>query len=94
MDNGLVEPSISLSGSSIVATTHRRGPGRRRKQFPPPEIATNFCNEKLSDFLWWRGGKLSKVIFQKGILPFSIVKKAARQGNKIIVYSLAYRTFC
>lgn len=81
VDNGLVEPSISMSGSSIVATTHRRGPGRRRKQFPPPEIATNFCNEKLSDFLWWRGGKLSKVIFQKGILPFSIVKKAARQAG-------------
>ncbi|KAL0460100.1 UNVERIFIED_CONTAM: DDT domain-containing protein PTM [Sesamum latifolium] len=35
----------------------------------------------LTDFTWWRGGKLSKLMFQRGILPCSMIRKAARQGG-------------
>ncbi|XP_022752622.1 DDT domain-containing protein PTM-like isoform X6 [Durio zibethinus] len=81
MDDWLVEPSVIQSTSSTVGLPQKRGPGGRcqRKQSVVSEVTANDSNDKSFD--WWRGGKLSTNVFQKAILPRSMVRKAARQGG-------------
>ncbi|XVF46841.1 hypothetical protein PTKIN_Ptkin03bG0060100 [Pterospermum kingtungense] len=79
MDDWLVESSVTQSTSSTVALLQRRGPGRRRKQSVASEVTADDCDDKSFD--WWRGGKLSTHVFQKAILPLSMVRKSARQGG-------------
>ncbi|XP_042959197.1 DDT domain-containing protein PTM-like isoform X1 [Carya illinoinensis] len=75
------DPSLTQSASCTVTTTHKRGlSGRRkRKQSAASEVTDDSCQDQ--SFTWWQGGKLSKLIFQKAILPRLVVKKAARQGG-------------
>ena len=88
VDNWLVEASVTQSATSAIGSTQKRGPGRRSKRLSGvSEVADDRCLDK--DFTWWRGGKLSKHIFQRGILPRSAVKKAARQGRiKLLILSI------
>lgn len=81
MDDWLVESSVIQSTTCTVGTTQKRGPSNRRgrKQNAIHEDKDDDCNDK--SFVWWQGGKLSKLIFQRAILACSLVKKAARQGN-------------
>lgn len=81
VDDCSTESSASQSAASATGSTQKRRPGRRgRKPSVTAEVATD-SQDLLSDFTWWRGGTLSKRIFQRGILPCSMVKKAARQGG-------------
>lgn len=80
VDNWLVEASVNQSATSTTGSAQKRGPGRRpKRQSVVSEVADDSCNDK--GFTWWRGGKLSKRIFQRGILPCLTVKRAARQGS-------------
>lgn len=80
VDHWLVEASATQSAASATVSTQKRGPGRRSKrQFGVSEVTDDISLDR--DFTWWRGGKLSKQIFQRGILPLSAVKSVARQGN-------------
>lgn len=90
MDDWLVESSLTQSTSSTVALPQKRGPGakRHRKQSVASEVTADDCNDK--SFEWWRGGKLSTHVFQKAILPHSMVRKSARQG---IFGSYEFRKF-
>ncbi|XP_057955808.1 DDT domain-containing protein PTM isoform X2 [Malania oleifera] len=92
VDNWLVESSVVPNTACAVVFTQRRGPSSRRgrKQSAISEVTDGYRNEKLVDFKWWRGGKRSKVIFQKGILPYSMVKKAARQGGTRKISGMYY----
>lgn len=83
VEDGSVESSVAQSATCAGGTTQKRGPsGRRyRKQSTTFEVKADGCLEKPSSFVWWRGGKLSKLIIQRGILPSSMVKKAAREGG-------------
>ncbi|XP_022729201.1 DDT domain-containing protein PTM-like isoform X2 [Durio zibethinus] len=80
MDDWVVEPSVIQSTSSTVGLPQKRGPGGRRcrKQSVASEVTADDCDDKSFD--WWRGGKLSTHVFQKAILPGSMVRKAAQQG--------------
>lgn len=81
VDDCSTEPSVFQSAATAAGSTQKRRPGRRgRKPSATAEVAID-SQDSLSDFTWWRGGTLSKRIFQRGILPRSMVKKAARQGN-------------
>lgn len=80
MDDWLVDISVIQSTSYTLGFPPKRGPAgrRRRKQSIASEVTADICDDKSFD--WWRGGKLSTHVFQKAILPASMVRKAARQG--------------
>lgn len=71
MDDWLVESSVTQSGTGSVGPT----PGGGRGEITEP------CDDNPKEFTWLRGGKLLKLVFQKGILPCPVVKKAARRGT-------------
>lgn len=83
VDNGPVESSVIQSATSAAGSTRKRGPsGRRgRKSSAVSDISSEDCLDSSSDFNWWRGGMLSKKILQRGVLPFAVIKKAARLGT-------------
>lgn len=90
VDDWLVESSVIQSTTCTVGTTQKRGPSNRRgrKQNAIQEDKDDDCNDK--SFVWWQGGKLSKLIFQRAILACSLVKKAARQGGWKKISGIVY----
>ncbi|KAK4441253.1 DDT domain-containing protein PTM [Sesamum alatum] len=74
--------STSQIAATAAGSTQKRRPGRRgRKVSTMVEGAVDDSQDMSTHFTWWRGGILSKLMFQRGILPCSIVKKSARQGG-------------
>ncbi|KAM5584379.1 DDT domain-containing protein PTM-like [Rosa sericea] len=90
VDDLLVESSVIQGPTCTVGTTQRRAPYSRRgrKQSAIQEVIDDDCNDK--SFVWWQGGKLSKIIFQRAILARSLVKKAARQGGSRKIFGVSY----
>ncbi|XP_042514046.1 DDT domain-containing protein PTM-like isoform X2 [Macadamia integrifolia] len=83
-----VAPRTMCSGGS---TQKRGAAGRRsRKQSATSVITVDPNKGTMLDVNWWRGGKLSKMVFQRGILPCSIAKKAARQGGSRKISGIYY----
>nr|XP_007132372.1 hypothetical protein PHAVU_011G089300g [Phaseolus vulgaris]ESW04366.1 hypothetical protein PHAVU_011G089300g [Phaseolus vulgaris] len=89
MDDWLVEFSMVQSATSSLGTAQKRAPSGRRykKRSAIDEAPTDGCPES---FVWWRGGKFTKFIFQKAILPKSMVRKAARQGGSRKISAISY----
>lgn len=89
VDEWSVKLSTAQFGTCVVGSAQKRGPStrRNRKQSATSEI-TAAADWKYVH--WWRGGKLSKVVLQTGILPRSLVKKAARQGGYKRIYGIHY----
>ncbi|KAG8371210.1 hypothetical protein BUALT_Bualt13G0063600 [Buddleja alternifolia] len=88
---GSTQPSTSQIAATAAASTQKRRPGRRgRKPSTTVEVVVDDCKDILTDFTWWRGGTLSKLMFQKGILPCSMIKKAARQGGSKRISGIHY----
>lgn len=88
VDEWSVESTVNQNTANAVGSSHKRGLGgkrrpggkRGRKQGAMPEVKANNGQDKSKDFIWWRGGIVQRVIFQRGILPCSMTKKSARQG--------------
>ncbi|TMW95209.1 hypothetical protein EJD97_009240 [Solanum chilense] len=83
VDGGPSESSITHSAAGAAGSTQKRKPGRRGRK-PMAAIVEATADESQdipTDFTWWRGGLISKFIFQKGTLPRRMVKKAALQGG-------------
>lgn len=81
VDGWSAESSVTLSATNASGSTQKRRPGRRgRKTSVVTEVTADDGQDILADFTWWRGGKLTKLLFQKGILPRTLVKKSARHG--------------
>ncbi|CAN4098961.1 unnamed protein product [Withania somnifera] len=82
VDGGASESSITHSTAGAAESSHKHKPGRRgRKPSSMVKVTADDCKDKLKDFTWWRGGMLSKLIFQKATLPRSMLKKAAHHGG-------------
>ncbi|KAL6510987.1 hypothetical protein OROGR_022111 [Orobanche gracilis] len=65
--------------ANAAASSQKRKPGRRgRRLSAVAEVATDDYQALSNDITWWRGGTLSKLMFQRGI-PSSMIRKAARQ---------------
>lgn len=97
VDGWSVESSAT-NGTSAAEPRQKRGPGGRfsRKLSAIPEIKADDDLDMSNNFVWWRGGILSKFMFHKGILPQILVKRSARQGSKyrsIILHSKNILTF-
>lgn len=88
VDDWLVEYSAMQNASFTAGTAEKRGPGRRKKQSAMSELTDDGCQEK--SFVWWQGGKQSKLVFQKAVLPRVMVKRAARQGGSRKISSISY----
>lgn len=84
MDESSVPQSACAAGS-----VQKRGQGRRKKHLATSEITVDDSNDSLSD-LNWRSGKLSKLVFQRGTLPCSVLRKAARQGGSRRIPGIYY----
>ncbi|PSR86517.1 DDT domain-containing protein [Actinidia chinensis var. chinensis] len=83
VDNWSIETSVTQSATCATGLTQKRGPSGRRGRKPSAvsEVTSDDHLDDLNDFNWWRGGMLSKRISQRGVLPRSVVKKAARRGG-------------
>lgn len=82
MDDYLSECSVSQEATGTSETTQKRGPGRRKKQVSVPEVTSDDSLDKT--FIWWRGGKLSKLFPNNAFLPRAMVRRAACQGKFIL----------
>ncbi|PKA47297.1 chromodomain-helicase-DNA-binding protein 4 [Apostasia shenzhenica] len=86
MDGFSVEnPTLSSGMHTAQSEKHVHGSRRSKKT---PELLSS--EDDGNDVLWWRGGKLSKVVLQIGILPRSLSKKAARQGGRKLISGVPY----
>ncbi|XP_076930981.1 DDT domain-containing protein PTM-like isoform X2 [Bidens hawaiensis] len=77
------ESQLGQTAKNVTGSTQKRGLNRRGRKavVTIPEIPDTDVKDLSTDFAWWRGGMLSKHIFQKGILPQMMIKHAARQGG-------------
>lgn len=85
VDDWMVESSGVQNNTNPTGATQKRPGGRRSKK---QEVDPG--GDDLRIVTWWRGGKLSKQVFQKGILPCSIIKRAARKGGKKKISGVYY----
>ncbi|KAK9279952.1 hypothetical protein L1049_013636 [Liquidambar formosana] len=92
VDDWSVESSALQSSASAVGATQKRGPSgkRNRKESALSNVTADGCLDRLNDFSWWRGRKLAKLIFQRGILPHAMIKKAARRGGSKKISGIYY----
>lgn len=81
MDDWLGDSSVIQNTTSNVLTTQKRGfSGKRgRKHSGMSEVTVDDCSDQ--SFSWWKGGKSTKLVFEKAVLPHTVVRNAARQGN-------------
>ncbi|KAJ6809142.1 DDT domain-containing protein PTM [Iris pallida] len=91
----LVDDSVDFSSSlgavrrSVPGQKH--GPGRRcNKQYVASEAENDTSSGSSKTQQWWRGGRLSKIVFQKRALSNSLVKKAGRQGGSKRIPGIHY----
>ncbi|XP_020578948.1 DDT domain-containing protein PTM-like isoform X2 [Phalaenopsis equestris] len=85
----MIEMPKSSSGLCRIGGNKKRGSGikRGRRQAELP-IASS---DDTCDYLqWWRGGELSKAIFQTAKIPSSLAKKAARQAGRRRIPGISY----
>ncbi|KAK9058650.1 hypothetical protein SSX86_023492 [Deinandra increscens subsp. villosa] len=92
VDDACSESQLSQNAKSVVGSIQKRGPGRRGRKpaIVLPEIPDVDVKDLSSDFAWWRGGMLSKNIFQKGILPQMMLKQSARKGGHEKINGVQY----
>ncbi|KAL5056199.1 hypothetical protein RYX36_036881 [Vicia faba] len=88
MDDWSVEFPIIQSATSTLGTIQKRAPSGKRckKKSSIDEAIVNVSKEGM----WWRGGKVTKYIFQSAALPKSMVRKAARQGGSRKISGIVY----
>ncbi|XP_076917554.1 DDT domain-containing protein PTM-like [Bidens hawaiensis] len=86
------ESQLSQTAKNVTGSTQKLGLSRRARKavVTIPEIPDTDVKDLSTDFAWWRGGMLSKHIFQKGILPQMMIKHAARQGGCGKINGLQY----
>ncbi|KAH6789820.1 hypothetical protein C2S51_004826 [Perilla frutescens var. frutescens] len=91
VDTGSTQSSTSQIAANAAGSTQKRRPGRRgRKPSAVVEVASDDCQDTSTDFTWWRGGTLSKLMFQRGVLPSSMIRTAARQGGSKRIHGVHY----
>ncbi|XP_027340663.1 DDT domain-containing protein PTM-like isoform X2 [Abrus precatorius] len=88
MDDWLVEFSTKQSTACTLGTSQKRATrGRCKKQLSTDKVKADGCHE---NFAWWHGSKFTKSVFQKAVLPKSMVRKAARKGGLRKIFGIFY----
>ncbi|RDY00551.1 DDT domain-containing protein PTM, partial [Mucuna pruriens] len=66
---------------SSSRTSSRHGIGRKKARYSDIETSSSSNTASGLGMYWWRGGRLSRKLFNSKVLPHSLVTKAARQGG-------------
>lgn len=74
-------------GSSRTSSKH--GIGKKRARHSDIEPSSSSKTTGGLGMYWWRGGRLSRKLFNCKGLPRSFVTKAARQGLQIVLFSIS-----
>lgn len=87
--------SVATMGSathivvSSSRTSSRHGIGRKRARNSDIETSSSSNTASGLGMYWWRGGRLSRKLFNCKALPHSLVTKAARQGLQIVLVCMS-----
>ncbi|XP_047159025.1 DDT domain-containing protein PTM isoform X2 [Vigna umbellata] len=77
--------SVPTMGSAIhivvSRTSSRHGIAKKRARYSDNETSSSSNSASGLGMYWWRGGRLSRKLFNLKVLPHSLVAKAARQGG-------------
>ncbi|CAJ1933948.1 unnamed protein product [Sphenostylis stenocarpa] len=79
--------SVPTMGSAIHIVVNssrsysRHGIGKKRARYSDTETSSSSNSASGLGMYWWRGGRLSRKLFNLKALPHSLVTKAARQGG-------------
>ncbi|XP_027163771.1 DDT domain-containing protein PTM [Coffea eugenioides] len=84
-----VGSSVHVIRSSARGSS-RNGIGRKRARCPDPDSNTSSSSASGLGLLWWRGGRLSRQIFNWKVLPHSLASKAARQAGGMKIPGILY----
>ncbi|XP_052197316.1 DDT domain-containing protein PTM isoform X7 [Diospyros lotus] len=76
--------------SSSLRVSSRHGMGRKRARYSDLEANNSSNAARGLGLLWWRGGRLSRKLFNWKGLPRSLALKAARQGGCTKVPGILY----
>ncbi|CAI9106186.1 OLC1v1005270C3 [Oldenlandia corymbosa var. corymbosa] len=81
-----VDSDVSVGSAVHIVTTSLRGSSRnsivrKRAKFPDLEPISAPNAASGLGLLWWRGGRLSRRLFNWKVLPRALASKAARQGG-------------
>ncbi|XP_027360332.1 DDT domain-containing protein PTM isoform X2 [Abrus precatorius] len=87
--------SVATMGSAthVVVnsrTSSRHGIGRKRARYSDIETSSSSNTASGLGMYWWRGGRLSRKLFNWKVLPRSLVTKAARQGGCTKIPGILY----
>lgn len=66
-----------LTGSVLVSSNNG---GSRKQSKKPLSVYGSVREPAAGSIFWWRGGRLSRQVFQWKILPRSLASKGGRQG--------------
>nr|XP_019704115.1 DDT domain-containing protein PTM isoform X2 [Elaeis guineensis] len=92
VDDWSIELCTESAGIFRMGLNQKRGPSgkRNKRQSVASDSALFSSDDNWKDVQWWRGGKLSKIVFQKGALLSALVRKAARQGGIRRISCISY----
>ncbi|XP_038878800.1 DDT domain-containing protein PTM isoform X4 [Benincasa hispida] len=89
-----VDSVNTLGSASLYITSSLRGTkhgiSRKRARFSDSESNASSNGSSGLSMFWWRGGQLSRRIFNWKVLPRSLVSKAARQAGCTKIPGIAY----
>lgn len=86
--------SVPTMGSAVhivvnsSRTSSRHGIGKKRARYSDTETSSSSNGASGLGMYWWRGGRLSRKLFNLKALPHSLVTKAARQGLQIVLFCI------
>ncbi|XP_073007050.1 DDT domain-containing protein PTM-like [Typha latifolia] len=91
-DDWSIEFPALVAGASRIRANKKRGTGgkRNRKRSVASDVVVASSEDNWKDVQWWCGGKLSKVVFPKGAIHSSLIRKAARQGGFRRISGITY----
>lgn len=78
--------------TSPIRSTRSSSKKRGRKSVNVGELTSISDRDKLSDTYWWRGGRLSRHVFQCKTLPRSLALKGGRQAGYKAIPDILYPT--
>ncbi|KAM6596713.1 hypothetical protein CsatA_007237 [Cannabis sativa] len=90
-----MDSDVSMGSASHIVTSSARGSSKHmiaRKRLKSLDIEPGPTLNTASGLgiFWWRGGRLSRQMFNWKVLPHSLVSKAARQGGCTKIQGILY----
>ncbi|RWR76108.1 DDT domain-containing protein PTM-like protein [Cinnamomum micranthum f. kanehirae] len=92
-----VDSAVALGSGSHVFTSSvhvssKHGFGKKRARKNASDTESNFLSNAatMSGIYWWRGGRLSRQVFQWKLLPRSLAFKCGRRAGCIKVPGVSY----